>query len=104
MPETEPGVTPSRTANAFVVAAVPARAIEAAHERLELEGREPRSGRPRFMGLIELATALRAGYAEVMGATGEEVALTGSTTDGVNTALSALDLRPGEEILTTDEE
>jgi L-cysteine/cystine lyase len=32
------------------------------------------------------------------------VALTGSTTDGVNTVLSGLDLRPGDEILTSDEE
>jgi len=33
-----------------------------------------------------------------------DVALTGSTTDGVNTVLSGLDLRPGDEILTSDEE
>ena len=33
-----------------------------------------------------------------------EVALTGSTTDGVNAVLHALDLRPGDEILTSDEE
>ncbi len=32
------------------------------------------------------------------------MALTGSTTDGVNTILSGLDLRPGDEILTSDEE
>jgi L-cysteine/cystine lyase len=30
--------------------------------------------------------------------------LTGSTTDGVNTVIAGLDLRPGDEILTTDEE
>jgi L-cysteine/cystine lyase len=30
--------------------------------------------------------------------------LTGSTTDGVNTVLAGLDLRPGDEILTSDEE
>jgi L-cysteine/cystine lyase len=32
------------------------------------------------------------------------VALTGSTTDGVNTVIGGLDLRAGEEILTTDQE
>jgi selenocysteine lyase/cysteine desulfurase len=32
------------------------------------------------------------------------VALTGSTTDGVNTVIGGLDLRPGDEILTSDEE
>jgi selenocysteine lyase/cysteine desulfurase len=34
----------------------------------------------------------------------EEVALTGSTTDGVNTVIGGLDLRRGDEILTSDEE
>jgi L-cysteine/cystine lyase len=34
----------------------------------------------------------------------DEVALTGSTTDGVNTVLAGLDLHPGAEILTSDEE
>ena len=33
-----------------------------------------------------------------------ELALTGSTTDGVNTVISGLDLRPGDEIITSDEE
>ena len=40
----------------------------------------------------------------VLGCDASEVALTGSTTDGVNTVLGGLDLRPGDEILTTDEE
>ena len=33
-----------------------------------------------------------------------EVALTGATTDGVNTVLGGLDLGPGDEVLTSDEE
>jgi L-cysteine/cystine lyase len=33
-----------------------------------------------------------------------EVALTGSTTDGVNAVLAALELGPGDEVLTSDEE
>jgi L-cysteine/cystine lyase len=90
--------------NAGTEGPVPVRAIDAARERLELEGRQARSGRPYFTELIELTGAVRAGYAEVMGCAAEEVALTGSTTDGVNTVLCALDLRQGEEILTTDEE
>jgi L-cysteine/cystine lyase len=55
-------------------------------------------------GVRELATELRAGYARVLGADPDDVALTGSTTDGVNTVLSGLDLRPGDEIITSDEE
>jgi L-cysteine/cystine lyase len=39
-----------------------------------------------------------------MGCATTEVALTGSATDGINTALTALSLGPGDEVLTTDEE
>jgi selenocysteine lyase/cysteine desulfurase len=53
---------------------------------------------------MEMAAAVRSGYAELLGCSISDVALTGSTTDGVNTVLSGLDLRPGEEILTSDEE
>ncbi len=38
------------------------------------------------------------------GATPEDTALTGSTTDGVNTVIGGLDLRAGDEVLTSDEE
>ena len=51
-----------------------------------------------------MATRLREGYASMLGCDSSLVALTGSTTDGVNTVLSGLDLRPGDEILTSDEE
>jgi L-cysteine/cystine lyase len=40
----------------------------------------------------------------VLGAEPSEVALTGSTTDGVNTVIGGLDLRPGDEIVTSDQE
>jgi L-cysteine/cystine lyase len=51
-----------------------------------------------------MAQSLRAAYAHVLGCAPAQVALTGSTTDGVNTVLAGLDLRSGDEILTTDEE
>ena len=54
--------------------------------------------------LTRLAARLRAGYAGVLGCDESEVALTGSTTDGVNTVIAGLDLRAGDEIVTTDEE
>jgi L-cysteine/cystine lyase len=90
--------------NAGTEGPVPARAIDAARERLEREGREARSGRPYFTALIELAASVRAGYAGVLGCRSEDIALTGSTTDGVNTVLAGLDLRAGEEVVTSDEE
>jgi L-cysteine/cystine lyase len=76
----------------------------AVHERIDAEAERGRWGRPYFDEIMELATRLRANYAEVLGCDATEVALTGSTTDGVNTVLSALELRPGDEIVTSDEE
>jgi L-cysteine/cystine lyase len=83
---------------------IPKRAAEAVEERLRAEVEGGRGGRPYFEQLIDLAGTLRARYAEVLGCDASEVALTGSTTDGVNTVLGGLDLGPGDEILTTDEE
>jgi L-cysteine/cystine lyase len=90
--------------NAGTEGPVPQRAADAARERIELETASGRCGKPYFEGLMELAAQLRAGYAGVLGCDPDEVALTGSTTDGVNTVLSGLDLRPGDEIVTSDEE
>jgi L-cysteine/cystine lyase len=52
----------------------------------------------------ELAERARDGYAQVLGADLSDVALTGSTTDGCNTVLAGLDLRAGDQVLTSDEE
>ncbi len=90
--------------NAGTEGPVPTQAAEAARARIEYEARAGRCGRPYFEDVIKLAASLRAAYSRVLGCAAEEVALTGSTTDGVNTVLAGLDLRPGQEILTTDEE
>ena len=50
-------------------------------------------------GLRELhRPPLRGAHRRLLGCDAGEVALTGSTTDGVNTVLAGLDLRPGDEI------
>ena len=83
---------------------IPRRAAEAVHARLREELESGRGGRPYFMALIELASTLRSRCAQLLGCDTDEVALTGSTTDGVNTVVSGLDLGPGDEIVTSDEE
>lgn len=90
--------------NAGTEGPVPRLAADAAHRRVDLEATQGRCGRPYFEDLMDLAGALRAGYAQVLGCEDSEVALTGSTTDGVNTIISGLDLRPGDEIITSEEE
>ncbi|HEY1592807.1 MAG TPA: aminotransferase class V-fold PLP-dependent enzyme [Solirubrobacteraceae bacterium] len=90
--------------NAGTEGPVPRAAAEAARARIELEETQGRCGRPYFDDLREMASRLREGYASVLGCAASLVALTGSTTDGVNTVLAGLDLRAGDEILTSDEE
>jgi selenocysteine lyase/cysteine desulfurase len=90
--------------NAGTEGPLPGRAADAVRARIELKVRSGRCGKPYFEGLMELATRARASYAQVLGCGEGEVALTGSTTDGVNTVLAGLDLRAGDEIVTSDEE
>jgi selenocysteine lyase/cysteine desulfurase len=90
--------------NAGTEGPLPGSVVDAVRQRIELEAFAGRAGRPYFDSLMGLAADLRAGYARVLGADSTEIALTGSTTDGVNTVISGLDLRAGEEILTSDEE
>jgi len=80
------------------------RAAEAGKERIEAELAGGRAGKVYFEGIMDLAARLRAAYAGVLHCPPESVALTGSTTDGVNTVIAGLDLHAGEEILTSDEE
>jgi selenocysteine lyase/cysteine desulfurase len=68
--------------NAGTEGPVPRRAAEAAHARIDLETVQGRCGRPYFDELMEMASRVRDGYAAVAG----------------------LDLRPGDEIVTSDEE
>ena len=90
--------------NAGTTGPIPRAAVEAVHARIDAEAGGGRCGRPYFEGLIELAVRARAGYASVLGCDPSEVALTGSTTDGINTVIAGLDLRPGDEIVTSDQE
>jgi L-cysteine/cystine lyase len=90
--------------NAGTEGPVPRAAVEAVQRWVELEAARGRSGRAHFEEVLGLAARVRAGYARVLGCAPEEVALTGSTTDGVNTVIGGLDLRAGDEILTSDEE
>jgi L-cysteine/cystine lyase len=90
--------------NAGTEGPVPKRAAEEVHRRIDLDVAQGRCGPPYFDDVMGLADALRAGYARVLGCAPSEVALTGSTTDGVNTVIAGLDLRAGDEIITTDEE
>ncbi len=90
--------------NAGTEGPVPRRTADAVHRRIDLETTQGRCGPAYAEEVMGLAGRLRDGYAEVLGCAAGDLALTGSTTDGVNTVLAGLELGSGDEILTTDEE
>jgi L-cysteine/cystine lyase len=90
--------------NAGTEGPLPRRAAEVVRERIDAELTGGRAGKAYMESVKALAADLRAGYARVLGCVETDVALTGSTTDGVNTVLSGLDLRAGDVIVTSDEE
>jgi L-cysteine/cystine lyase len=90
--------------NAGTNGPVPRRAVEAAEASLREQLEHGRSGKPWFERQIERIDLLRERAARLLGAAQADVALTGSTTDGINSVLHALDLHAGDELLTSDEE
>ena len=90
--------------NAGTEGPLPRAAAEVVHQRIDLEADGGRCGRSYFEETMSLRDRARAAYASVLGAEPSEVALTGSTTDGVNTVIGGLDLRQGDEIVTSDQE
>jgi selenocysteine lyase/cysteine desulfurase len=90
--------------NAGSVGPVPRGGAAAAEAELRDGLENGRAGKAQLERAVELAGALRARVAALLGCEPKEVALTGSTTDGVNAVVGGLDLQPGDEILTSDEE
>lgn len=90
--------------NAGTCGPVPARAAAAAAAAAREEAEHGRSGEEHFARMGERVAALRAGYARWLGCEPSSVALTTSTSAGVNTVVSGLGLREGDEVLTSDEE
>ena len=81
-------------------AAESARAIGAALVQAVADGRRD----AYFHAMLDARTRLREGYAELLGAATADVALTTCTSEGIVRVLDALDLQPGDEVVTSDEE
>src|SRR6186997_358197 len=90
--------------NAGTNGPVPLRAFDAAQASLREQLEQGRSSKPWFEHQLERIDELRARAARLLGATTADVALTGSTTDGINSVLHAVEISEGDEILTSDEE
>jgi L-cysteine/cystine lyase len=83
---------------------VPKTALDAVSESLRWQATEGRGDKAHFEETAARIDHLRARVAALLGCETAELALTGSTTDGVNAALNALDLKAGDDVLTSDEE
>jgi selenocysteine lyase/cysteine desulfurase len=89
--------------NAGTCGPLPAPAVGVAGQVLEECARSGR-GTMYFTQMLALATQRRAAYAALLNAEAADVALTTSTSEGIVRVLSGLDLRPGDEIVTSDDE
>ena len=83
---------------------VPQRALDAVSESLRWQATEGRGDKAHFEENAARIDHLRARIAALLGCESAELAVTGSTTDGVNAVLNALELGRGDDVLTSDEE
>jgi L-cysteine/cystine lyase len=89
--------------NAGTDGPLPARAVRSATAELERELREGRT-QAHFERRAELSQQLRACYARVLTCDPADVSLTTCTTEGIAQTIGGMQLEPGGEILTSDEE
>jgi selenocysteine lyase/cysteine desulfurase len=90
--------------NAGTNGPIPSRALDPAAARLADELELGRAGHQYWEDINGLHEERRSMLAELLGCAAGEVALTHSTTDSVNAVLWGLDLRDGDEVVTSDEE
>ena len=90
--------------NAGTDGPVPQRAAAAAATSIAEQADIGRSGKTHFAGVQQIREDLRRRAAWLMGCPPGEIALTHSTTDGMNMVLHGMKLGRGDEVVTTDEE
>ena len=83
---------------------IPSVADEAMRQLLDYELRYGRGGQDAYDDLVGRIAECRAVVAAVLHASPESVALTRSTTDGLNVAAWSIDWQPGDEVVTTSVE
>jgi selenocysteine lyase/cysteine desulfurase len=89
--------------NAGSCGPLPAAAVRAMSDMVERGAADGRAG-GYFQEMLDLRERLRAAYAGLVGGETDDVALTTCTSEGIVRVLAGLDLRPGDEVLTSDEE
>lgn len=82
---------------------VPRRVVKAVQAEVERQAADGRT-RTHFDHRTELQTRQREAYARLLGCSPSRVALTTSTSEGINRVVAGLGLQPGDQIVTSDEE
>ena len=80
---------------------LPSRTHEVMMQAAASELRDGRVGMQAFMEFREHAVALRGALGRALGADQAQIALTRSTTEGMNIAIWGLDWKPGDVVVTT---
>jgi L-cysteine/cystine lyase len=83
---------------------LPRAAFDAAESWIVRDLMQGRSGMPYIEELAGLREEVRVGFAEVVGASAEQIALTDSTTRGCQIVVAGLELTAVDEVVTTGEE
>jgi L-cysteine/cystine lyase len=89
--------------NAGTDGPLPAAAVDFARAELDRALADGRTG-AHFQRRFELQDELRSGYARVLGAPVADIALTTSTSEGMGAVMAGMDLGPGDEIVSSDQE
>ncbi len=89
--------------NAGTCGPLPRAANMAIGEMLALGTGQGR-GTAYFEAMLDRRSRLRDAYADLLHAASDDIALTTCTSEGIVRVLGALDLQPGDEVLTSDEE
>src|SRR6476661_3745949 len=87
--------------NAGTNGPLPHAAVEAVRAWLARDLEQGRSGMPYIEELLGLREQVRAGFAEVVAASPEQIALTDSTTRGCQIVVAGLGIGAGDEVVTT---
>ena len=90
--------------NAGTDGPIPQRAAAAAASSIASQCETGRAGKAHFEALMDTRNTLRRQAARLMGCPDGEVAITHSTTDGMNLVLRGMRLGRGDQVVTSDEE
>ena len=80
----------------------PRRVVDAAESALEHHEYEAPIGDGQYLAAFEVYDEARASVADLLGAGVDEIALTESTTDGINRVAGTIDLEAGDVVVRTD--